>query len=153
SEDGIEDPGRREGDHHPLVDRAADTDRTTAGPISLVAADNSDDQPEQRSLRDRCPDVGRGGVGEAQLEERGRVRAVGGTAQVRPAMTPQASETMSIKAVMMIIAITRGTISVRNGSTPRTSIASISSRVRRAPRSAVIAVPTTPATIIASIQG
>ena len=54
---------------------------------------------------------------------------------------------------MMVVETTRGSISFRIGSTPRTSMASISSRMRRAPRSAVMAVPTTPATTMASTKG
>ena len=56
-------------------------------------------------------------------------------------------------AVMNVIARTRGMSSDRTGSTPRTSIASSSSRILRAPRSAVTAVPTTPATTMPSMNG
>ncbi len=54
--------------------------------------------------------------------------------------------------VMMISASIRGRTSCLVGLIPSTRIASISSRTLRAPRSAVIAVPPTPATTIAVAQ-
>ena len=54
--------------------------------------------------------------------------------------------------IAMLIATTRGTTIDAILSTPRTLIASSSSRIFRAPRSAVTALPTTPAKIIAVIH-
>ena len=54
---------------------------------------------------------------------------------------------------MSMSARKRGTTRFLTGSTPRTWSASSSSRILRAPRSAVIAVPATPETMIAVISG
>src|SRR3954470_23917393 len=60
---------------------------------------------------------------------------------------------MSNNPVTNINARKRGTTRFLTGSTPRTCNASSSSRILRAPRSAVIAVPATPASTIASTNG
>src|SRR4051795_8049593 len=60
---------------------------------------------------------------------------------------------MSNNPVTSISARNRGTTRFLTGSTPRTCNASSSSRILRAPRSAVIAVPATPASTIASTNG
>src|SRR5881227_4036119 len=60
---------------------------------------------------------------------------------------------MSNSPVATISAKKRGTTRFLTGSTPRTCNASSSSRILRAPRSAVIAVPATPANTIASTNG
>ncbi len=52
-----------------------------------------------------------------------------------------------------IVATTRGTTRRSSGSTPSTSIASISSRILRAPRSEQIADPAAPAMISAAAMG
>ena len=59
---------------------------------------------------------------------------------------------MIMKATNMV-ASTRGTTRRAIGSTPRTSIASISSRILRAPRSEQIAEPAAPAMIRAAAMG
>src|SRR3954454_2116095 len=60
---------------------------------------------------------------------------------------------MSNNPVTNINARNRGTTRFLTGSTPNTCNASSSSRILRAPRSAVIAVPATPANTIASTNG
>src|SRR4051812_32764466 len=60
---------------------------------------------------------------------------------------------MSNSPVTSINARNRGTTRFLTGSTPSTCNASSSSRILRAPRSAVIAVPATPANTIASTNG
>src|SRR4030081_2470591 len=60
---------------------------------------------------------------------------------------------MSNSPVTNINARKRGTTRFLTGSTPNTCNASSSSRILRAPRSAVIAVPATPANTIASTNG
>src|SRR5436309_7371200 len=60
---------------------------------------------------------------------------------------------MSNNPVTNINAKKRGTTRFLTGSTPNTCRASSSSRIFRAPRSAVIAVPATPANTIASTNG
>src|SRR6058998_2654749 len=60
---------------------------------------------------------------------------------------------MSKSPVTSINAKNRGTTRFLTGSTPSTCNASSSSRILRAPRSAVIAVPATPANTIASTNG
>src|SRR5436190_19310404 len=60
---------------------------------------------------------------------------------------------ISNNPVTNINARKRGTTRFLTGSTPRTCNASSSSRILRAPRSAVIAVPATPANTIASTNG
>src|SRR3954447_4028029 len=60
---------------------------------------------------------------------------------------------MSNNPVTSINAKKRGTTRFLTGSTPSTCTASSSSRILRAPRSAVIAVPATPANTIASTNG
>src|SRR3954452_7829634 len=60
---------------------------------------------------------------------------------------------MSNSPVTSISARKRGTTRFLTGSTPNTCRASSSSRILRAPRSAVIAVPATPASTIASTNG
>src|SRR3954465_8670364 len=60
---------------------------------------------------------------------------------------------MSNRPVTSIRARKRGTTRFLTGSTPSTCNASSSSRILRAPRSAVIAVPATPASTIASTNG
>src|SRR6266446_270127 len=60
---------------------------------------------------------------------------------------------MSNRPVTNISARNRGTTRFLTGSTPNTCNASSSSRIFRAPRSAVIAVPATPANTIASTNG
>src|SRR4051794_1884777 len=60
---------------------------------------------------------------------------------------------MSNSPVTSISARKRGTTRFLTGSTPSTCNASSSSRILRAPRSAVIAVPATPASTIASTNG
>src|ERR671933_657969 len=60
---------------------------------------------------------------------------------------------MSNSPVININAKNRGTTRFLTGSTPSTCNASSSSRILRAPRSAVIAVPATPANTIASTNG
>src|SRR3954467_9862622 len=60
---------------------------------------------------------------------------------------------MSNNPVTNINARNRGTTRFLTGSTPNTCNASSSSRILRAPKSAVIAVPATPANTIASTNG
>src|SRR5919201_5944541 len=60
---------------------------------------------------------------------------------------------MSNNPVTNINAKNRGTTRFLTGSTPSTCSASSSSRIFRAPKSAVIAVPATPASTIASTNG
>src|SRR3954453_9442065 len=60
---------------------------------------------------------------------------------------------MSSRPVISISARKRGTTRFLIGSTPSTCRASSSSRILRAPRSAVIAVPATPATTTAVTKG
>src|SRR6266436_596964 len=60
---------------------------------------------------------------------------------------------MSNRPVISIRERKRGTTRFLIGSTPRTWSASSSSRILRAPRSAVIAVPATPATTTAVTNG
>src|SRR6266566_6878387 len=60
---------------------------------------------------------------------------------------------MSNNPVTNINAKNRGTTRFLTGSTPNTCKASSSSRILRAPKSAVIAVPATPANTIASTNG
>ena len=70
-----------------------------------------------------------------------------------PPVIPKTSAKMSSSAVATISASTRGTTRFLIGSTPSTWRASSSSRILRAPRSAVIAVPATPATTTAVTSG
>jgi hypothetical protein len=66
---------------------------------------------------------------------------------------PVAIAKMSNSAVASISARKRGTTRFLTGSTPRTWRASSSSRILRAPRSAVMAVPATPETMMAQTSG
>src|SRR5436190_592154 len=70
-----------------------------------------------------------------------------------PPKMPNRSAYTSNRPVTSISARNRGTTRFFTGSTPRTWSASSSSRILRAPRSAVIAVPATPASTIASTNG
>src|SRR4051812_36009318 len=71
----------------------------------------------------------------------------------RPPKMPNSTAKTSNIPVTSISARNRGTTRFFTGSTPRTCKASSSSRILRAPRSAVIAVPATPATTIAVTNG
>src|SRR4051795_8389527 len=70
-----------------------------------------------------------------------------------PPKIPNSSAYTSNRPVTSIRARKRGTTRFLTGSTPRTCRASSSSRIFRAPKSAVIAVPATPANTIASTNG
>src|SRR5437588_4547839 len=70
-----------------------------------------------------------------------------------PPKIPNKSAYTSNSPVTNINAKNRGTTRFLTGSTPSTCNASSSSRILRAPRSAVIAVPATPANTIASTNG
>jgi len=70
-----------------------------------------------------------------------------------PALRPMTIAKTSSSAVTSISARNRGTTRFLTGSTPSTCRASSSSRILRAPRSAVIAVPATPATTTAVTSG
>ena len=70
-----------------------------------------------------------------------------------PALSPKTIAKMSSRAVTTISARKRGTTRFLIGSTPSTCRASSSSRIFRAPRSAVIAVPATPPTTTAVTSG
>src|SRR4051794_26191697 len=70
-----------------------------------------------------------------------------------PPNVPSTSAKMSRNVVSAITARKRGTTSDLTGSMPSTCSASSSSRILRAPRSAQIAVPTTPAMTIAQTSG
>ena len=72
---------------------------------------------------------------------------------IMPPVMPATIAKMSNSAVTIISARKRGTTRFLTGSTPRTCSASSSSRILRAPRSAVIAVPATPATMIEQMSG
>src|SRR4051812_29840817 len=69
-----------------------------------------------------------------------------------PESVQKNTATMNSSGVISVSASILGTTSARTGSTPTTASASSSSRTLRAPRSAQIAVPPTPATIIAVAQ-
>lgn len=68
-----------------------------------------------------------------------------GTAITQPPMMPAAETTPSSSTATSVAAASRGSTSRWTGSTPMTSIASSSERMRRDPRSAVIADPPAPA--------
>src|SRR5215204_4232103 len=70
-----------------------------------------------------------------------------------PPKMPNSTANTSNMPVTSISARNRGTTKFFTGSTPNTCNASSSSRILRAPRSAVIAVPATPAITIASTNG
>src|SRR3954452_12822906 len=70
-----------------------------------------------------------------------------------PATSPNITAYTLNSAVTIINAKNRGTTRFLTGSTPNTCNASSSSRIFLAPRSAVIAVPATPASTIASTNG
>src|SRR5262249_58823831 len=72
---------------------------------------------------------------------------------IMPPPTPAVIAKTSNRAVASISARKRGTTRFLMGSTPRTWRASSSSRILRAPRSAVMAVPATPATTTAVTAG
>jgi hypothetical protein len=71
----------------------------------------------------------------------------------RPPKMPNSTANTSNMPVTSIKARNRGTTRFFTGSTPSTCNASSSSRILRAPRSAVIAVPATPASTIAVTNG
>src|SRR5919201_6013010 len=72
---------------------------------------------------------------------------------MRPPVMPKMMAKMSNRPVTSISARKRGTTRFLTGSTPSTCSASSSSRIFRAPKSSVIAVPSTPANTIASTNG
>src|ERR1700736_983040 len=144
--DDVDREQHHEGEHHGLVDRVADTGRTTADRDALVAGAHSRRIPKtfalisERRTSER-PVAVLSPVTNAPAETCWTY-TVKKNAPARPTTVTAAS---SAKATV-VAASTRGTTSLWIGLMPSTRIASSSSRIVRAPRSAHIAVEPAPET-------